>query len=113
MCFSLGFVLSGLFYGAVGHGRSILASPVGNLAVVMLFNRGNDASVFRGVSHGELGASPNRTGAIECDYLGKWSASLFLCTLLLVLTFIYPGVLMVYGDGCGGFMHDLSWTVLL
>ena len=101
--FLAGFLfLSGLFFymGLLATGEASLRPLVGNLAVVMLFcipmvTMRLFSEEYRTGSWELLQTAPVPLSAI---ILGKWSASLFLCTLLLVLTFIYPGVLMVYGD---------------
>lgn len=94
--------LGGLFFylGIALTGEASLRAMMSNLAVVLLFclpmvTMRQFAEETRAGTLELLLTSPVPLGAL---ILGKWLATLALCTVLLALTGIYPAVLYVYGD---------------
>ena len=94
--------LGGIFFhlGLSVSGEASLRPVLGNLAIVLLF-------CLPLVTMRQL-AEETRTGTLEllmtapvplgALIIGKWLATLALCTVLLVLTLIYPVVLWLYGQ---------------
>ena len=94
--------LSGLFFylGLLSEGQASLRPMLANMAVVLLFcipmlTMRLFSEEVRTGSWELLQTAPVSLSAI---ILGKWLASLLLCTLLLVLTLVYPLILRVYGN---------------
>ena len=94
--------LGGLFFylGIALTGEASLRAMMSNLAVALIFcipmvTMRQVADELRTGTLELLLTSPVPLGAL---ILGKWMASLSLCTVLLVMSGTYAGVLMLYGD---------------
>lgn len=94
--------LAGVFFhlGLAVSGEASLRPLLGNLAVVLLFclplvTMRQFAEETRIGTLELLMTAPIPLGAL---ILGKWLATLALCTVLLLLTGLYPLVLWLYGD---------------
>jgi ABC-2 type transport system permease protein len=95
-------LLTGLFFvlGIAMTGEASLRSALGNLGVVLLFGiplvtMRQFAEETRSGSVELLMTAPIPLGAL---ILGKWLATLALCTALLAMTAAYPAILFAYGD---------------
>ncbi len=94
--------LAGLFFylGIASTGTASLAVMISNLSIALLF-----LLPMLTMKHF---AEESRSGTLELMMtapvplwsliVGKWAASVFLCFLLLVGTFMFPAILAYYGD---------------
>lgn len=94
--------LAGVFFhlGLAVSGEASLRPLLGNLAVVLLFclplvTMRQFAEETRVGTLELLMTAPVPLGAL---ILGKWLATMVLCTVLLCLTMLYPLVLALYGN---------------
>lgn len=94
--------LAGLFFylGIVLTGEASLRVMIGNLAISLIFvlpmlTMRHFAEENRGGTFELLMTSPIKLPSL---ILGKWMASLFMCTLMLLGTGIFPLILAWYGD---------------
>lgn len=99
-------MLGGFFFvlGLENTGEASLRPVMANLAVTLVF-------CLPMVTMRQL-AEDARTGTLEllltapvspwAVVLGKWLATMLLCTLLLLLTLAYPGILALVGDPDSG-----------
>lgn len=109
--------LAGLFFtlGVSMTGEASLRVMLGNLAVILLFllpmlTMRHFAEERRAGTFELLMTAPVPLWAL---LLGKWSASVALCVLLLAGTAIFPGILAYYGDPDWGVVASSYFGLLL